>query len=182
MDDRRFDAIAQELTGTTPRRTVVRLFAALILGVIPARSARAGAPDGGASTCRPAQERCQRGNQCCSGVCKKTRGKGRKRRKKKGTCTSLGPFAANCPPVTTCSFDPESPECQVGDVEGRCTVTASGEPFCARVSTCFGNEPICQTDEDCFEDHGPDAKCLPCPDNPVANCHGDVMCAVYAGD
>jgi hypothetical protein len=180
MDNRRFDAITQSLAGALSRRTLLQFVSALVLGAIPTRAVRAVAQSEGASTCKPARKRCTRGNQCCSGVCKKKRRKGRKRRKKKGTCTSLGPFAANCPPVTTCVIGADAPDCQVGDVEGKCTVTDAGEPFCLRTALCLLNEPICQTNEDCFDDYGPDAKCLPCPSE--TGCPTNVICAVYAGD
>lgn len=179
MSQRRIDEIARLVATPGSRRRVVSLLAAAAWGTAglyrQVRPALAGRESG----CRAGGVPCRSNGQCCSGRCRLRRGG--KRGRKRGRCESLGPFAADCPKVTTCSDGSEAVHCRVGGIDGLCTVSASGAPFCEGSKACIaGSNPICASDEDCaVVMSNPAAKCLPCPGS---SCGGEVMCAVYLGD
>jgi hypothetical protein len=181
MDGNSFDAMTRLLGSARSRRRALQVLTGAMMTavlVVPGSPVSAQPVQ---SLCLPGAASCRTGSQCCSGVCKK------KRHKRRGRCTSLGPFAANCPPVNSCLSDDADWFCEAGGGGGVCIAGVNGEPFCVSMTACTvpPGPPICASDVDCGAAHifGPEfahkGKCLPCA-NPA--CAGDVMCALYAGD
>jgi hypothetical protein len=147
MDAPRFDALARRLAAAPSRRS---LLAALVGGATVA----AGGPPARAA-CKPNGARCARSDAgaCCSGVCKRKRGKSRCAAApgargctvEANACTTLG--SVPCPELPEGAF-------------GLCVPDADGRPFCANTTECFA----CATNRECAEEFGRPMRCVTCGD------------------
>jgi hypothetical protein len=83
VDAKRFDRWTRtQAAGGSRRRAILGLGAAVVVAALGRRSA------GAAMLCRPNQQPCKRGSQCCSGVCAGKNGKRRCRAAfSQSTCT-----------------------------------------------------------------------------------------------
>jgi hypothetical protein len=176
VNDTVFDTAARTLAATGSRRATLRLAASAVLGAIATRWIPAAAAS--VEVCRGGGARCQQGAQCCSGTCKKRRGK------RSGTCRRFGnALAGNCAPIAMCQ-EQRAPVCRVidgnGQVnDGKCYPVGENSAICARTFACDLISPICQNDADCAAaGFGPDSLCIPCGS---AACKGGAACVVYAG-
>lgn len=176
MQPRAFDDLLRAITASASRRRTLRLLLGAPLGLILVDGPPGGAPAMAGETCLLSGAICRHSTQCCSRRCQK------KRHKKKGTCASLGPLAANCtPPATPCDNN-ALPRCSLDGVAmmGTCYSTLSGEVICASSINCNTNAaspPICQSDQDCV-DQTSGVRCVRCTSD---ICIGDRGCAVYLG-
>ena len=154
MDRQRFDALLMSLADESlPRRTVLRLVvAAPLAGLL----ARVGAGQRAtAASCRQNAKPCDRGNQCCSGVCR-----GRRDRKKcrpapgQGTCTIL---------KDTCEIGGQAAACDPElNATCVCFIRPNGAAFCADPTT-FDCLPCaeCPTGTTCVRARN--GLCVSCP-------------------
>lgn len=122
------DAVARSLAAPAPRR---RLAAALALLLAPAGTARAACLEPGAT--------CKKGTACCSGACKKKKGK------KQGRCAPCPDPFFYCPPEGKCVADTPPGSC--------CFDSDCGDAACCPSGFCFGD---CCEARDC---PGPNMVC-----------------------
>lgn len=170
---RRFDDMVQGMTAAPSRREALRTLCGTMLGILASRLPRPMAAHAADSNRRSCRSRLENGRQ---------RGYLRCRRKQKRAQegrVSLGPFAADCPPVTMCGLSDQTPGCRVGNTVGTCTMTEQDGPFCAQEMRCNFEFALCRSDADCQDLLGRNGKCLPCS---CCGCGGGVMCALFAGD
>lgn len=171
MENDRFDALAQQFANIGSRRKVLRTLAGGALAAVLARTGVAGvAAEEAATACLRDGTGCRRGNQCCSGVCR--RGKCRPA-PLQGTCTIR---KDTCAVTGGIGFGPKC-----NGVEGcECIKTKSGAAFCREIGGAFCKS--CNNDLDCEFEFGPGAKCIagrPCG-FPCTREVGD-FCAVPCG-
>jgi hypothetical protein len=147
MESERFDTLTRNLAATGSRRLALRgLVGGLLGGVTGRLAAKEAAATHQSCTLRHAGTRCRRGNQCCSGICRKRRC----RCPQGGFCAGPGGSFAACGPKlrdecfcvistagpTRCALFldfvcPASKEC---DTDRQCD---AGE-FCANTAGCCG--------------------------------------------
>jgi hypothetical protein len=151
-----FLALARQAAALATRRDTLRTLAGAIglaAGTAPA--------SGTAATCLRNGKECKRGNQCCSGFCK--RGKGDKKRCRKvssaSTCTIRDDL---------CVQPPGGPfvDCGVGSVLCACLVTTAGRAFCADPLQTFVE---CETNADCVAEIGRGTVCVKLRTGPSCN-------------
>ncbi len=167
MDQTRLDSLVRRLAETTTRRHALRTLAAGALGLLGGTPGGAWAAEGCLSEGKP----CERGKQCCSGLCKGKKGKKACRRvPSQGICTNR---------MKICDGSSPHPDCGAGPLDCRCNTTLTGRAFCgSSLDTNAGITP-CASDLECAQQFGNGAVCvrgagvgpctidfcqLPCPD------------------
>jgi hypothetical protein len=141
MNGRQFDEIVKTARRPRDRRGTLRGLAgaALGAGLGPLRVQAA-------ATCRENGTACRRGDQCCSGVCR--RGKCRPA-PGQGTCTTER---------NVCAVGKTAAACGGTGTDCSCFRRPNGAAFCANFDsvTCAA----CATDQDCVDLVGPGRVCL----------------------
>ena len=143
MDRQAFDDLTRWLARARSRRKVVRGSGAAVLGVFWGLATWNRA----AAVCKSNRQRCQDGGECCSGTCKRKKGKKRCRATPGARgCTIEHACGAACP----------------GDPNGFCALRLNDKPFCFIIGKC----EACTSDADCIEFSGgnPKARCVQCPE------------------
>jgi hypothetical protein len=151
MDAERFDALTRTVTATASRRRALR---GLVGGVLGGVAGSLGLRETAAvhQTCalRHARARCRRGNQCCSGICRRRRC----RCPQGGYCAGGGGSVSACGPEirddcfcvvstagpTRCALflDFVCPASKACDTDGQC----DDGWFCANTAGCCGSAGI----------------------------------------
>ena len=129
MDGSDFEALVRIFGLTDARRDVIKAAGA---GIVAALLSAVGVRPGGAAL-RENGERCRRGNQCRSGLCKERRGKGKCRQ---------APFQGICSIDQNRCSAAGSISCGPGCT---CYVTLDGQSFCGKNATECG----CGANNDC---------------------------------
>ena len=134
MEDQRFDQWTRVVSAPgTVRRVLLRQSVAGAIAVALARFGFGSATAG--PSCFPEGERCRKGTDCCSGKCKKKRGK------RKGKC-------GQCP--TRCCIDADCDAGQICSEAGACVCPANqfaccpdGSPSCSVFVCCDSGTAAC---------------------------------------
>ena len=127
MDGNRFDDLTRALrAGSGSRRAVLKGLAGTALAALFGRVA---AEDAAAAVCKQGGGRCRRDGECCSGNC----------RRRKGRCTTCGRTDV-CADVSACG--PSGSGCE-------CFFTTEGTKRCVNSFTFCEQYPPCSLTPDC---------------------------------
>jgi hypothetical protein len=121
-----------------------------LLGALAALAAPAAAAPVGKAACRNPGRPCNRGGQCCSGLCA---GKKGKRRCRTSPGQSICTLADN-----QCLPGVQPKDCGLGDLSCLCFVTTRGRAVCTQFAG--GDATPCSSDGECESRFGRGAVCI----------------------
>ncbi|MGH2617341.1 MAG: hypothetical protein ACRDJC_19080, partial [Thermomicrobiales bacterium] len=149
MDGSRFESLVLSITACPSRR---RLASAFVAGALSAVAATLGLQQEAEAACRHNGARCRSDTKCCSGNCRKKKGK-RRCRPTPGArgCTIDTP----CDETVPCPGAPDS-------VDSFCGITLAGKPYCATAAPQECAD--CASHAECeVLLNQPGARCVSCP-------------------
>ncbi len=155
LDASRFDALTRVFGATRSRRQTL---AALTLGALALAKSAEGSTAG--PGCKDVNAKCQKANDCCSGICKGKKGKKKCKAHDASTCLAG---------QNSCGIKEDIACRTTAGVKGSCFTTTGNAPYCGADGDCFA----CTKDADCKAAFGQQAACIDCADCPET---GNVAC------